>query len=257
MGGADTINMATPSSAGLMSAVDKTSLNNLVTLVGDTPVSDQIDDVIANLGTITIDIEDADSGAVPYTNADQLGGIDASEYALNNNVAMMDLETFESSGDIVLTNSDLLAGMTYQQIMDNVYPVGRVIMTFETEDPNTSYPWQTWERTANGRFLLGASDNYAVGSEGGEATHTLTADELPSISGGFAFNSSGGTVGIIAGESTSGVFTNGAKVANSGVPTKSSASDNVYRSLNMRFGSDQPHNNMPPYLTVNMWKRTA
>ena len=75
-----------PDFAGLQSKV-----NNLSNLVGDTSVSEQIDDVIANLGTVTIDIEDADSGAVPYTNADQLGGIDASEYALNNNVAMMDL----------------------------------------------------------------------------------------------------------------------------------------------------------------------
>lgn len=88
MGGADTINMATPSSAGLMSAVDKTSLNNLVTLVGDTPISDQIDDVIANLGTITIDTSDSDAGTVPYTNADLLGGKAPSEYLGTNDIAV-------------------------------------------------------------------------------------------------------------------------------------------------------------------------
>lgn len=30
-----------------------------------------------------------------------------------------------------------------------------------------------------GRFILGASDDYAIGDEGGSATHALTVDELP------------------------------------------------------------------------------
>ena len=70
-----------PDFVGLQSTV-----NNLSSLVGDTSVSEQIDEVVASLGTITIDVEDADSGIAPYTNADQLGGVDASEYALNSNV---------------------------------------------------------------------------------------------------------------------------------------------------------------------------
>ena len=66
-------------------------------------------------------------------------------------------------------------------IVNLIYPIGRTITTLDNADnPNTLYPWQTWERAANGRFLLGADDNYAIGSEGGEAGHTLTVDEMPS-----------------------------------------------------------------------------
>lgn len=162
----------------------------------------------------------------------KLGGVAASEYAKKTDIP--------EESDI-----DLLS----------MYPVGSIYMSVSNTSPASLFGG-TWEQMKD-RFLLGAGGSYSAGATGGEATHTLTVDELPSISGGFAFNSSGGTVGIIAGDSTSGVFSNGAKVANSGVPTKGSASDNVYRSLNMSFGSDQPHNNMPPYLAVYMWKRVS
>lgn len=191
-------------------------------------------------------------------NAETLGGKAASDYVLEDDfdaykseisseTVMADLEDVNSVSGVALTNADLLAGMTYRQIMDSVYPVGRVIMTFEAEDPNVLYSWQTWEHTANGRFLLGADSSYAVGSTGGEATHKLMVEEMPShihrlaLRGGS--NSDGGNAafadGKVWGQIQGGAWSN--------------YSANKIEST----GGDQPHNNMPPYLAVNMWKRTA
>ena len=72
-----------PDFVGLQSTV-----NNLSNLIGDTSVSEQIDEVVANLGTITIDVEDADSGIAPYTNSDLFGGKAPSEYLGVNDTAV-------------------------------------------------------------------------------------------------------------------------------------------------------------------------
>ena len=82
------------------------------------------------------------------------------------------------------------------------------------------------------RFVLGAGRNYTVDSTGGEATHTLTIDEMPSHSHDWLFGLSqddSGTGG------TEDEFTkrNG-KVTNSIGYT----------------GGSQPHNNMPPYYSL-------
>ena len=155
-----------------------------------------------------------------------------------------DLDNVSETETVIMTNADLLAGMTYRQIMDNIYPIGRVIMTFESEDPNMLYSWQSWERTANGRFLLGASNNYSVGSMGGEAEHTLTINEMPSHAHTHAgFPQSETYTWAAPNQRISYVYT----------------ADNPYPSNveSSYAGNHQPHNNMPPYLVVNMWKRTA
>lgn len=41
------------------------------------------------------------------------------------------------------------------------------------------------------RFIVGAGSSYAVGSTGGEATHTLTVDEMPSHNHGATLSLSG------------------------------------------------------------------
>ena len=88
----------------------------------------------------------------------------------------MDLE----DGDETTNNSNSgSTNISYEQIVNIIYPIGRIIMTMANEDPNVLYSWQTWERTANGRFLLGASDSYDVGAVGGEANITLEEKHIP------------------------------------------------------------------------------
>ena len=65
-------------------------------------------------------------------------------------------------------------------MLDNVWPVGSIYMSVNSTNPGTLFGG-TWQRLKD-RFLLGAGDTYAAGSQGGEATHTLTIDEMPAHS---------------------------------------------------------------------------
>lgn len=122
-------------------------------------------------------------------------------------------------------------------IVDIVYPVGSIYMSVNSTSPSTLFGG-TWEQLEN-RFLIGAGDTYTAGSKGGEATHTLTRSELPgSIAVIKYMNYGGAHFGTIV-ESNPSAWT---------VATND-------EDINISTGS--AHNNLPPYIAVYMWKRTA
>lgn len=124
-------------------------------------------------------------------------------------------------------------------IVNIVYPVGSIYMSVNNTSPATLFGG-TWAKMES-RFLIGASSTYALGSTGGEATHRLTISEIPSHS--HLATSSGKVVNISSGS--------GYTVA---VANDYGSSSSIYTG---REGSGGAHNNMPPYIAVNMWKRTA
>ena len=126
--------------------------------------------------------------------------------------------------------------------MDNIYPIGSIFISINTTNPST-YFGGTWERI-KGRFLLAADDStYKIGSTGGEATHKLTINELPS----HTHNASAGQF-----ISTSPNVTPG---------TLMSFDSGQYKRYSMNStsstGGSKAHNNMPPYLVVYIWKRIS
>ncbi len=62
-------------------------------------------------------------------------------------------------------------------LIDKTYPVGAVYMSASATSPATLFGG-TWEQI-QGRFLLAADSAYGAGTTGGEASHTLTANEMP------------------------------------------------------------------------------
>ena len=119
-------------------------------------------------------------------------------------------------------------------ILSKVYPVGSVYISVDNTYPG-EFIGGTWERIKN-VFLLSAGEMYDAGTTGGEATHTLTVAEMPSHTHSINItNGYGVTSQRAAGGDNS-----------SGYARETSAT-----------GGDQAHNNMPPYLVVYMWKRTA
>ena len=62
----------------------------------------------------------------------------------------------------------------------DAYPVGSIYMSVNSTSPATLFSG-SWQRIQD-RFLLCAGSTYAAGSTGGEATHKLTIDEMPSHS---------------------------------------------------------------------------
>ena len=100
------------------------------------------------------------------------------------------------------------------------YPVGAIYMSATDANPAALFGG-TWERIG-GRFLLGADSTYTAGSTGGGAARTPTVDEMPYM-----------TV---------------------------QAQDEKGHGGNVQAaspGGSKANSNMPPFLAVYMWKRTA
>ena len=132
----------------------------------------------------------------------------------------------------------------------DVYPVGSIYISVSDTDPGDLFGG-TWERFGNGHTLMGVDEDtmyfYKAGVTGGEAEHTLTADELPSHRHNvWSYISSG-----------SQTFHTGSSPAINSTVVWSSQDKNNYQLYTQKQGSGQAHNNLPPYITVYMWKRTA
>ena len=121
--------------------------------------------------------------------------------------------------------------------LNEVYPVGSIYMSVNSTSPASLFGG-TWEQLKD-KFLLGAGNTYSNGSTGGEATHTLSENEMPN------HNHKARTV-----------KSNGSGPGST-ISTNDSWSFYVESSETSFTGGNQPHNNMPPYLVVYMWKRTA
>lgn len=133
----------------------------------------------------------------------------------------------------------------YSSIIDIVYPIGSIYMSVNAADPSTLFSGTSWEKL-KGRFLLGSNSTYKPGSTGGEATHELTQNEMPKHTHPMYSYNSGGD----------GTWTpdEGAYLVNSITGNKNT----WWARLGMSYaGGGAAHNNMPPYLVVNMWKRTS
>lgn len=117
------------------------------------------------------------------------------------------------------------------------YPIGAIYISTNATSPETLFGG-TW-RPIQGRFLLAADNTYKAGSTGGEATHTLTKNEMPNHQHSIWFPNDGGE-----------------QSAEIGYPK--AGSKNTYyaeASKTADAGGGAAHNNMPPYLAVYVWER--
>lgn len=164
-----------------------------------------------------------------------------------------------------LQRGDILEGDTpvdfpmYQVNLDGITPrlttlfgfagsrsyVGMIIQstTLDTEfKVKAQYGGTTWIQHS-GYFLYGATSGVVAGStssDGGESTHTLTIDEMPShghdIQPTIQINDQSGTQWRIDLSGFDGDTTRILQASNT--------------------GGGQAHNNMPPYKNVYIWERT-
>ena len=114
------------------------------------------------------------------------------------------------------------------------YPVGSIYIAYNHTNPATLFGG-TWERMTGG-FLWASQAGDTIGQTGGERTHALTVAELPTHNHG-------------------GTYTNAGTATKTHSWLASGGSAMTYEAVNA--GSGQPHNNMPPYIQVSIWRRTA
>ena len=135
-----------------------------------------------------------------------------------------------TQGDTV----DLSGYVQKNELLDLIYPVGSIYMSVNSTSPATLFGG-TWVQIED-TFLLASGSNYAAGSTGGEAAHTLTVDEMPSHSHSVPYMP-GRDEGV-------------EWVGQSGTAASQTRNTDIN-------GGGAAHNNMPPYMAVYMWKRTA
>ena len=158
-------------------------------------------------------------------------------------------------------------GLTYlwKKIKLAAYPVGWIYVSTSGSSRATLFGW-SWGQIQD-MFLLAAGSTYSAGATGGEASHTLTANEMPAhthsipkLSGSTSTNgehkhdvpsveagTTGGSLTILGGDGSTPSTSAGSHSHT--VTTNASTTGSA--------GGGKAHNNMPPYLSVYMWKRTA
>lgn len=146
-------------------------------------------------------------------------------------------------------------------VIDVIYPVGSIYMSMVDTDPATLFGVGTWERISQGRMLLGADDStYKAGATGGEATHTLTAEEMPAHSHSGTTSTNGDhSHGVRDADYHDGYgssFDSGDWGPQRYIPT-SNAGNHNHTFTTDNAGGGAAHNNMPPYLVCYMWQRTT
>lgn len=155
---------------------------------------------------------------------------------------------FDWSKDDFNVNGTLKVNNT--NIFDLIYPVGSIYISVNSTNPEVLFGG-TWEQI-QGRFLLGMSSSYPVGSTGGSKDAVVVAHthNPANESGyyGFITNSKKAfTIGDMGSQSGSGRY----------YPYASAAFDISRNTTTGSTGVSGTDKNMPPYLAVAMWKRTA
>lgn len=221
-------------------------------------------------------------GALPiYTNGTNPPGATPQESWAANSVV-----TFLYDGSAWLMSDNTMLASFRAVMLETIYPVGSIYMSVNEANPGVLFGG-TWEQIKD-KFLLSSGDTYAAGAEGGSPTVALAEANLPShrhsipaLSGTAASNGShthGGEAGgspiwVGTTRNSDGIadgkgFKTSAEyadwwtsfkkglfsIASNGAHTHSvttTANNSGYT------GSGTAHENMPPYLAVYVWKRTA
>lgn len=121
-----------------------------------------------------------------------------------------------------------------QSILDFIYPVGSIYLSYTHTSPESLFGG-TWTRIQNA-FLWATTASGTIGQTGGESEVTLSVNQIPSHSHGSVYSQhASGT------KSQAWYTETGTSLAYGTVST----------------GGGEAHNNMPPYIQVSVWRRTA
>lgn len=135
-------------------------------------------------------------------------------------------------------------------VIDMIHPIGSIYLSVSEVDPAILFGG-VWESFSTGRTLVGVDTSQTefntVQKTGGEKTHTLNSNEIPSHSHTIFANTDyreSGETGYWGLDLCQGYAYGSEKDANNGTGTRAS-------------GGGEAHNNLQPYITVYMWKRVG
>ena len=163
------------------------------------------------------------------------------------------IRTLSTAGNEVLAGTieaEGLGATLKHAVIDAIYPVGSIYMTV-TDNTAAKVKARfggTWVAWGSGRVPVGVDTSQTefdtVEETGGEKTHPLSTTEMPAHR--HALHIAGGTTT----RPSAGAITSGSWSSN----VTKYYQDGSYME---DFGSGVAHNNLQPYITCYMWKRTA
>lgn len=141
---------------------------------------------------------------------------------------------------------------------DSIWPIGSIYMSVNSADPATILGAGTWSRWGQGRVPVSVDELQpefdTVEELGGEKEHILTEPEMPQHNHGesgshdhdvnYSAEAGSAYANLVRGSGTT-LGKNRLAVDHDGAHTHTSQ------------GGGLPHNNLQPYITCYMWKRTA
>ena len=205
-------------------------------------------------------------------------------------VAKITADNLEGGRVVQATNADnvLVSTDTYKPLVDAllelIYPIGSIYMSVKDTNP-ADFLGGTWERWGQGRVPVGVNEDDTIfekaGNTGGEQKHQLTTNEMPNHRhrGQYAHTETytdhaqkptdppAQVIEVEQGTREVEVQYNVVKDTLSTTTLHTSGSgptNDIFYTYKVTStygvaddGGDIPHNNLQPYITCYMWKRTA
>ena len=153
-------------------------------------------------------------------------------------------------------------GATYAKKSDlseglqRLYPVGSIYLSAADTNPAALFGFGTWQAWGAGRVPVGVDASQAAFNAaektGGEAEHPLTVGEMPAHTHVLRYTASFNDSDTEYPQLSAGAVTDAAAM-----PVQDGSGELLGGITNVNAGGGQAHNNLQPYITCYMWKRTA
>ena len=164
-----------------------------------------------------------------------------------------------------------LTTLLKENFLDTFYPVGSYYETSDTTfNPNIAWGG-TWQKDSAGRVTVAQDTSQTefdtIGETGGSKTVTLSTDEIPAhthdsktLTASFLGRRQGNDYASHWAGTNTTVTKGTGRATTDGVGTTNLYQDIISFNLTHEHdsvGGGQAHENMPPYIVVNRWHRTA
>lgn len=230
----------------LTAPANNSRISAIVAYTDDLALSTTENDVTGSPASCGLIVVNGAAGANPVapTDAEIRTAITADGAAGSQaSYAIVGLVTVSATTTLVTESliTVLQAGVKSQNIdFETMFPIGYLYFSSDSTNPSKYFPGTTWEAFAQGKTLVGVNpddgDFNVAGKTGGEKTHLLTEKELPPDTWVSSPNQAGGNDAY----SINGALNSGS-----------------FWGAHTLLKNQQPVNNLPPYVTVHIWRRVA